>query len=212
MATLSRRQIVVDDTDPRIQYAGQVWFQDGEGQDHLGNFGPVFNHTQHGTNSSTSFLFSFEGTIFPPVILASFRVIHFLAGSSITVFGTSLLKPASTTTGYDPTWECFVDGVSIGSTKPFTSPENNWRLCDQPTLKDGPHVLMVNVTTSGQTFWLDYIWYTPSSSSSKDVANIVVNHFDPDIVYGSGWRSLGGSANMTTVFGSQLRFNFTGMC
>ena len=140
------------------------------------------------------------------------RDLYYLPGSTVSVYGTSQLKPANTSTGYDPSWECFIDGVSIGSTSPFPYAENNWQLCDQSTLNDGPHTLTVNATSNGQTFWFDYILYTPSASSSTKIADIWVNNTDPDISYGSGWSDIGNFANMTTTLGSQVQVNFTGTC
>ena len=60
----SVRPIVIDDSDSRIQYRGQGWFQDSGSQDAAGNFGPSYLDTEHGTNSNDSFSFSFRGDSF----------------------------------------------------------------------------------------------------------------------------------------------------
>lgn len=83
-----------------------------------------------------------------------------------------------------------------------------WVLCEQPQLVDGPHIVTVKATAAGRTFWFDDITYTPSSNVSQNGVYILVDNFDPGIVYGSPWGALGGAANFTT--GTELRFNFTG--
>jgi hypothetical protein len=51
----------VDDVDSQIQYTGP-WFPDqGGSQDSVGNFGPPYQNTLHGTNSSASLSFPFHG-------------------------------------------------------------------------------------------------------------------------------------------------------
>ncbi|GLB40813.1 hypothetical protein LshimejAT787_0900280 [Lyophyllum shimeji] len=162
------RRVIIDDTDSRISYSGQGWFQDQGSQDGAGNFGPTYKRTSHGTNSDGSLSFTFEGT-------------------SISVWGTTNLAQLDNGTHWDPAWECFVDNVSIGSAKPFPFAENNWLLCNQDVLNDGQHQLTVKVTSTGHTFWLDYLTFTPSPKVSA-----------------------GGTANMTTVKGSQAKFDFVG--
>jgi hypothetical protein len=107
-----------------------------------------------------------------------------------------------------------VDKISIGSTPPFQYPENNWLLCEDLQLVDGPHVVTVNVTqatVAGRTFWFDDATYTPSPNLSKDQAYVLVDNTDPDIIYGDGWGPLGATANLTTQTGTEMKFNFTGM-
>ena len=112
----------------------------------------------------------------------------------------------------DPTWDCFVDGISIGPTTPFAFAENNWIFCKHLDLVDGPHILTVNATVlSNQTFWFDNIQYSPSAGVPLDNASIIVDSLDSQLHYGTGWGALGGGANMTTVTGSTFTFDFTGM-
>ena len=117
----------------------------------------------------------------------------------------------TTATGVDPTWECFVDNVSIGATTYFQYPENNWLFCQKGQLSDGPHVVKVNVVSNGHTFWFDYIRYAPSASVSTQNSVVVVDHLDPAIVYGTGWGALGTTATFTNNLGSDMSFKFTGM-
>ena len=207
---MSHRMIVVDDTDPLFHYTEPEWFQDQGSQDNLGNFGPPFQHTLHGTNSNTSFSFSFQGVLFSHLHVSPSH--SYNTGTSIQILGTN--NRVNTTSGFDPSWECFVDNVSIGSTQPFQYPENNWLLCQQLQLADGPHVVTVNVTqatAAGRTFWFDDATYTPSPNLSKDQAYVLVDNLDPDIVYGAGWAPLGTTANFTTQAGTEMSFNFTGV-
>jgi hypothetical protein len=117
----------------------------------------------------------------------------------------------NTANGVGPSWECFVDNVSIGATAPFQYPENNWLFCQQPTLNDGPHVVTVNVTSAGHPFWFDYIRYAPSASVSTQNVVLLVDNHDPAISYGSGWGALAGTAIFTNNPGSEMSFNFSGM-
>lgn len=111
----------------------------------------------------------------------------------------------------DPQWECFVDQISIGAADPFPYAENNWVFCSQPTLNDGPHTLTINATVrEKQTFWLDQIQYTPSKTESLENEYVVVSISDPVLNYGTGWETLGGTANMTRKKGSLLEFDFVG--
>ncbi|KAF5372356.1 hypothetical protein D9615_009233 [Tricholomella constricta] len=186
----SSRKVVIDDTDSRIRYSGQGWFQDQGSQDNGGNFGPTYKRTSHGTNGNDSLSLTFQGT-------------------SIRVVGTTKLSRINET-HWDPSWECFVDQISIGATKPFAFPENNWNLCQQSVLNDGQHEITVKVTSAGTTFWLDYLVFTPSPEVSYDEAVLLVENSDTGILYDSSWGALGGTANMTTKKGSQVKFDFTG--
>lgn len=78
---------------------------------------------------------------------------------------------------------------------------------------DGSHVLTVNATVlKAQTFWFDYIEYTPSHSVPLDNTTVLVENSDPQVqsAYGSGWKALGGTANSTSQTNSVFTFNFTG--
>jgi len=64
------RPVVLDDTDPSIQYTGQGWFQDSGSQDGQGNFGGSYLRTRHGTKSNDSLALSFKG----PSLVITYRV------------------------------------------------------------------------------------------------------------------------------------------
>jgi len=59
---MPQRLIVLDDTDPSIQYSGQ-WFIDKGSTDGASFLGPTYNHTLHGTASNGSVSLSFEGAL-----------------------------------------------------------------------------------------------------------------------------------------------------
>ncbi|KAG6835605.1 hypothetical protein H0H93_016578 [Arthromyces matolae] len=178
------RQVVVDDADSQIQYSGSGWFSDQGSQDKAGNYGHTYKKTSHGTKASGSFSFSF------------------------TVWGTTALTKIGD--GCDPSWECFIDQTSIGATTPFQYEENNWVLCSQPTINDGPHELTVKITSAGATFWFDYLAFTPSPGASYPEAVLKVQDGDSAINYGSGWGAIAGFAQATSAVGSQMKFDFVG--
>ena len=60
MSTADPRWIIVDDVDSQIQYTGP-WFADQGSEDSVGNFGPPYLSTMHGTNSNASLSFAFNG-------------------------------------------------------------------------------------------------------------------------------------------------------
>ena len=111
----------------------------------------------------------------------------------------------------DPTWECFVDNISIGwKISAGSRPENYWVFC-QSDLQDGPHVLSMNVTVSHlQTFWLDQIRYLPSSNVSLENSTVSVDSSDPAVLYSSGWTELDGIVNLTQTAGSTVTYQFFG--
>jgi hypothetical protein len=127
----------------------------------------------------------------------------------VRVFGTNNIRNDSGV--LDPTWNCFVDNISIGPTAPFQYSENNWLFCSQDKLVDGPHILTVNATVvKAQTFWFDDIQYVPSASVSLANAAIMVDSLDPQLQYGAGWQALGSTANMTSQTSSIFTFDFIG--
>ncbi|KAF4614875.1 hypothetical protein D9613_002561 [Agrocybe pediades] len=188
---MSARLIVVDDTDSAINYVGP-WFQDNSGsQDHNGNYGPTYLSTLHGTTSSASLSYAFNG-------------------SQIKVWGTTNLRNDSGV--LDPQWECFIDKISIGATAPFSAPENNWLLCEHDQLVDGPHVLTVNATVAKQqTFWFDQIQYIPSTDVPLQDKAVLVDNLDAALQFSHGWAALGGTANLTLVPNASLTFEFVGV-
>ena len=54
------RYIIIDDVDPSIHYNG-LWFANQGNQNSVGDFGPPYNGTLHGTTSNASLSFEFSG-------------------------------------------------------------------------------------------------------------------------------------------------------
>ena len=59
---MATRRVVVDDTDPGIQYTGS-WFQAKGNLDVFGNLGPPFQSTSHGVNEDASLSYMFTGKL-----------------------------------------------------------------------------------------------------------------------------------------------------
>ena len=98
--------------------------------------------------------------------------------------------------------------------KPFYFPENNWQLCytSAPLSSEGPHVLTVNVTTKGTTFWFDYLEFAPPPNKlyGNGTNVLSVPNTDPAIVHDASWV-LDDGGICTTKQGAQVTFNFTGV-
>ncbi|KAJ7443946.1 hypothetical protein B0H11DRAFT_2090356 [Mycena galericulata] len=187
------RRIVVDDTDPAIQYSPGGWtVADASKLNTLGNYGPLYNSTSHSTSTSGSTLsFSFNGT-------------------SISVMGTIDITTDTTTNTTDPTWSCFVDEIPITNPNPtFAFPENNWPLCDLAQVAPGSHVLTIQVQSKGQPFYLDNILYTPLPGTNLASAVLEYTNTDPSVSFGSGWQEW-GTQNVTQTKGAQVALNFHG--
>jgi hypothetical protein len=139
------------------------------------------------------------------------EVINSILGTAIFVKGTT--HPLNIPAGaFDPSWECFVDNISIGATKPRIHAENNQLLCEQKGLVDTLHELTVNVHTTGQTFWFDRIQYTPSPRLSSDNAVFLVDNNDIRMVFDSNWFAIRSPNDTTQTPGSTAKFLFNGMC
>ncbi|KAJ7726924.1 hypothetical protein B0H16DRAFT_1331903, partial [Mycena metata] len=184
------RRIVVDDSDPAIQYGSGWSLVDPQKLDTIGNYGPVYNGTSHtivGTSSTLSFPFN---------------------GTSITVTGT--LAITTTNNVSDPTWDCFVDDMKIPNPNPtFQFPENNWDLCDQSQIAPGSHMLTLQVQSKGTPFYIDKIMYTPLPTVKEETAVLEYSNVDPAVSFGPGW-SPWGVQNVTQVTGAQVALNFHG--
>ena len=202
-------RVLVDDTNPNIQYSGP-WFTAQNTQLNTGNLGPPFQNSLHGVNVNASFSYSFSGMSRWLVCFIALSLVYgLLSGSQVFVLGTSITTNTSGT--QDPTWGCFVDNISIGwDISAGARTENSWIFC-QSDLQDGPHVLSANVTVlHQQTFWFDQIQYIPSSNVPLDNSTVRVDSTDLAVQYSSGWTALFGIVNLTQTTGSTVTYKFFG--
>ncbi|KAF8173309.1 hypothetical protein BJ912DRAFT_1147825 [Pholiota molesta] len=194
---MSSRYILVDDTDARIEYGGDQWFL-GRNQD-IGSFGPVWNNTLHGVifNASVSFTYN---------------------GSSIWLYGTIASDNLNDET---PSWDCLLDDVAISNNNlnagadpaPMQAPNptNDWVLCtnDNSTIAEGTHTITATVIPGNQTFWFDYIKYSPSLDARLDNEAIYIDDTDAKIHYDGIWE-IDGPGQTTNHTGSKVNLSFMG--
>ncbi|KAJ7697267.1 hypothetical protein B0H17DRAFT_1177727 [Mycena rosella] len=191
MATVNAlRQVLVDDTDPAIDYGPEGWFVADPSTLNRGNFGPIYNGTSRATTSSNSTLsYSFNGT-------------------SILVQGTIAVSTNPDTNITDPTWNCFVDGIQIPNST-FGFPENNWPLCKQEEIASGSHTLTIQVKSRGQPFYFDSLIYTPTRDAVFPSAVLIYPDGDPALNYSAGWKEDGEQLTQTQNAQVTLRFHGT---
>ena len=142
------------------------------------------------------------------VVSTIFQVIKLL----INLWPGTQIKIVGVNTGESsPTWQCFIDNISFSINPPDSSDSNNRVICEEDTLVDGPHNLIIDATVlNNQTFWIDNIQYVPSASVPLDQAAIVVDHQDPQLQFSQGW-SEGDFSQVTPVAGAMASYNFIGM-
>ncbi|KAK7023653.1 hypothetical protein VNI00_016615 [Paramarasmius palmivorus] len=201
------RRIVVDDTDPRVEYAGSWLSDDTSLLDNLSCNGPTYNHTMHGTNqNNTSFSFTFEGDF-------------------VSVWGA---KDTRKTGQGDadkvvtlPRWQCQIDGSSIPSIDYLTEIDRltNNILCETRGLStSSPHTLTLTALIDDpdtQTFWLDKVEYAPAPNVNVTGKVIKVDSSDQNIRYDNtrNWfPNLGNGIlfNYTKTIGASVFFTFNG--
>ncbi|KAH6879660.1 hypothetical protein BKA70DRAFT_1033626, partial [Coprinopsis sp. MPI-PUGE-AT-0042] len=184
------RWIVLDDTDSSITYSSAGWFTTNEAKENFGNFGPTYLSTLHGTNSSAEISFTFNG-------------------SSTRLFGTN--EPGNESGTIDPSWDCLLDGTSIGRTDEFFYPANIWVFCNWVDGAAGEHTLTVRASSQAQTFWANMINYVPLPGASVASSQVVaVHHADKAIHYGEGWLTTSTFAKFATESGATVELDFEG--
>ncbi|KAJ3875807.1 hypothetical protein F5051DRAFT_52549 [Lentinula edodes] len=192
------RLVIVDDTDPTIQYSPSSAFSlDSTGSlDYFGNGGPVFNQTLTGTTTNASLSYTFNGT-----------------------FVRAMLAAVGTTYS----WNCTVDGHQITSFTVNTNQVTNYIACDSAGILQGTtsnHTLDVNLfflptntSNSTQSLWLDSIQYQPLPSDPLDSVMLRVHNSDPSVTYSNssgGWSWQGFESNSTQRTGTSMNFAFNG--
>ncbi|KAJ2928523.1 hypothetical protein H1R20_g8570, partial [Candolleomyces eurysporus] len=188
----STRRILVDDASAQIQYSGN-WTVNSQGiQDKIGDFGPTFQRTLHGTpQPSGNLSFIFEGP-------------------SAAVYGiVSMIGPISFEV--EPIWECFIDGKSIRTPTTIYTNQNRQKLCEFDKLDlSEAHTLAISTASNRQLFWVDYIEYTPTSTANITGAFVSIQHDDDFLVYDETWQLSGSGAKSTSTVGATVNTSFTG--
>ncbi|KAJ4483605.1 hypothetical protein J3R30DRAFT_1807771 [Lentinula aciculospora] len=189
------RLVVVDDTDPLIQYSPSSAFSlDSEGKlDGQGYGGPVFNHTLTGTTTNGSFTYNFKGTFVRAMLAAE------------GLYG----------------WNCTVDNHVITSFDVDTPQVTNYIACDSAGTLAGStneHALGVNFfffpdSPSNSSIWLDSIQYQPLPSDPLDALTLRIHNSDPSVTYSNssgGWSFQGINSNATDITGTSMGLAFNG--
>ncbi|KDR86163.1 hypothetical protein GALMADRAFT_274819 [Galerina marginata CBS 339.88] len=187
------RYVLVDDTDPGIQY-GVNWTSKGYSDSIWTPNGYPLNHTAHESDDGAQFSYSFTGT-------------------GIQVYG------ANSVHNTQPTWNftLFQRGQSTGfrssGALDGTLGTNQLLIYEVDSLPNVDYTLVATVqgtVNDSQPAILDYILYTPapvengpSSASLKVLAN------DPSIQYGSGWKN-SSTSMIATDKNLNMTFNFIG--
>ncbi|KAG6855899.1 hypothetical protein H0H87_009579 [Tephrocybe sp. NHM501043] len=190
------RPVILDDTDSRIQYAGDWVLSTRNPILGAEEFGSIYEGTTHGLMGR------------PGGLTVTFE------GKSVTVLGS--FTATSVELGSDII--CSVDDSTVHyNSHPSTG--NNQVLCTSEELEDGEHVLLVQFTKSSGTdtaqFWFDRLQYLPHNSGTvPDGTRQLVLPNDPGLVFSSGWEEastgFSGMERRTNVNGSKLTFAFQG--
>ncbi|KAG6809616.1 hypothetical protein H0H92_015534 [Tricholoma furcatifolium] len=190
MATASvLRQVVVDDSDPRFIYTG-TWTVNATSLNDLGNYGPIYNQTSHGTSQIGSVSFTFTGT-------------------SIALYGTNQTLLS---------FSCTVDNVQTVRSPVPSTPENNWILCQAASLTQDSHTIVLSVASepSSGTVWIDYAMYTPLETATIDDNSVIyVPSTDSGVEYSAGWSVFQAYTSTSDSYHSQspnasVQFQFIG--
>ncbi|KAJ3843590.1 hypothetical protein F5878DRAFT_256723 [Lentinula raphanica] len=196
------RLVVVDDTDPSIQYSpASVFMTDTSGKlDGQGYGGPVFNRTLTGLSGSSnlngSLTFQFNGTFVRAVLAAQ--------GD----FG----------------WACRVDNHLITSNILNSNQVTNYIACDSEGSLSGStseHTLEVDLFLGvdppfvlNSSLWLDNIQYQPLPSDPLDALTLRIHNSDPSVSYSNSsgeWTAFQSlDANATDLTGSSMSLAFNG--
>ncbi|PPQ65171.1 hypothetical protein CVT24_011034 [Panaeolus cyanescens] len=191
---MTSRWILIDDVDSRIDYQGNWEATDGSKFNGRGDWGNVYRNTLHGIKEDGSFSFTYQGT--------SGRIIGSI----------NIVNSADAPEGFDPQYECILDGNRIDVPKADFTLRNGFELCkwNQETVQEGTHTIVVNVKSRGQHFWFDHIMYIPTPSSSHENEVIMVESWDTNIHYSTAdWENLTSWSRMARK-GGLLSFHFYG--
>jgi hypothetical protein len=93
---------------------------------------------------------------------------------------------------------------------PSPQAQNNWPLCDWDNLAPGVHVILLNVTSNGQTFFFDRMSYVPPIGESLVNDSVIIPWSDPLIEYDDSWAGFNGTSMMASTHGATCNFSFEG--
>ncbi|THU85254.1 hypothetical protein K435DRAFT_797705 [Dendrothele bispora CBS 962.96] len=198
--------IVVDDTDPRIEYFGS-WgeISNSHQRNKISHSGVIYNDTLHlATNETPSgFAFRFNGT------------------AQLGLYGTvdTTLNPSLPAPG------CFLDGENtwtFGTNVDLDVINNNYLLCHADSMfganntSPGEHELIVVHDNSDSALIIDYIVYEsiPSFNLNGETLQIgnrqIQSSQDPHLQYKAGWNINDNDEMETKVSGSSVAVVFNG--
>ncbi|TFK30223.1 hypothetical protein FA15DRAFT_699768 [Coprinopsis marcescibilis] len=187
----SLRHIYYDDRSPNIEYAGQ-WTEDSNL--YKPGVGFVYGSSQHRTVGIASLTFEFSGTF-------------------VSVVGRvqSVTRGDTNVTG---TWNCFVDGLSLGSKYPGVAAQvNNFALCEGSNLAPGPHRFHMEVQAEDSfPVWVDRIRVFPDPGAKYSDHGVILDPQDRAFVFDSGkWENVRDSSlRYTTEAGTSVTVDFSG--
>jgi len=193
MSNPSTRYVLVDDTDPGIQYSAN-WTSKGYSDAVWTPNGYPLNDTMHESDNDAQFSYSFTGT-------------------GIQVYS------ANSAHNSQPSWNftLFQKGQSTGfrssGALPGSLGTNQLLIYEVDSLPSVDYTLVASVkdTANGsQPAVLDYILYTPAPvDNGPRTAALKILADDPSIQYESGWKS-SGTSMIATETNLNMTLNFTG--
>lgn len=133
-------------------------------------------------------------------------------GTDVVVYSSVDPIVVNGTVQADPQWECIVDGNSFGLDQidqADNTPQNNIDIC-HGILSDGPHELLVRVTSKGNPFYLDDIQYTPSVNADLSNTEQKIYNSDPNISLSEDFKQGTFGVYQTQTPGGTVSFNFNG--
>ncbi|KAJ2926696.1 hypothetical protein H1R20_g10414, partial [Candolleomyces eurysporus] len=190
MSFNTSRQVVIDDSDPRVQWTGDWFIRDSVGQ--VGRWSAPFLNTLHGFNGSSASL------SFP------------YYGSGMLVTGG--LTPGDRLGSAPATWQCLVDGVVING-----SDRVNWSLtldrllylCGPTPLLLKNHTLQLSLSGGAGMVWVDTIEYRVPTAADVGEEWTRVLPSDESILYSDGWEG-NDTLIWTYSYGAWLTYDFIG--